>query len=226
MSHPSKKSSARAAGLGPILAAALVAILAPGAATADVDVAAKVEQLRQNVDASRSNLAQYEENAKTVEINIRENEKALKALAKQREALNHQAIEIAAGSGGVESAKKQVDGYIKAEQEKLAAERKQKEALERALAQIEDNRKRREANVVAYQEKLRSIDADAGAWSQRSQAVADADRALKEKETIAAADKKRLAEKRVQYAAEVEKWQAQQRVSDRQYANFSKLRDE
>lgn len=195
-------------------------------ARADVDVAAKVDQLKQNVEASRSNLSQYTENAKTIELNIHENELALKALAKQRASLGRQTSETAQGKGGVDAAKRQVEGFMKAEQDKIAAEQKQAEALQKALAQLEDNKKRRESNIAAYQAKLLAIDADAGNWAQRTQAISEADKALKEKEATAAADRKRLAEKKIQYAGEVEKWRQQSRLADRQYAGFSKLRDE
>ena len=204
---------------------ASIAAAAP-AALADVDVPAKVEQLKQNVESTRSNLSQYEENLKTVELNAKENDRALKALAKRREAMNREIAATAQGKGGVDAAKKQVEGYMKAETDKLAAEQKQIEALQKSLAQLEENKKRREANVAAYQAKLHETDGDAAAWADRTKAVSEADAALKQKELIAAADKKSIAEKRVRYASEIEAWKQKKRVSERQYANFSKLTEE
>lgn len=210
-------------GLACSLALALVPL---AAARADVDVPAKIEQLKTNLDNGRANLEQYRENAKIVDANQKENAKAIKSLAKLRESLTRDAAETKAGRGGIEGAKRQVEGFMKTELEKIAAEKKQIEALQRTLAQLEENKRRREGNVASYREKLRSIDADAAAWSQRGQAIAEADRALREKEQAAAADKKRLAEKRASYAAEADKWEQNVRVADRQYANFSKLKEE
>ena len=208
-----------------VIAAIAAAMALSAVARADVDVAAKVEQLKSNVDATRANLSQYEENAKTVELNQRENEAALKALAKQRASLDRQIAESAAGKGGVEGAKRQIEGFTKAEQDRLTAEEKQIASLQKALATLEEGKKHRQANIAAYQEKLKAIEADAGAWAQRGQAISDADRALKEKEVAAVADKKMLALKKAQYAGEVEKWKQATRNADRQYAAFHKLKE-
>jgi chromosome segregation ATPase len=207
-----------------ILPLALV-MFSVSTAFARTNVTEKVQQLKDNVEASKVNLEQYEDNLKTVNVNLVEIEKALHALGAQKQSLAKQTSETAKGKMSVDQVKNQIDGYMKTEQAKLVAEQKQMDELKKTLALLEENSKKREANIAQYHEKMQKADSEIASWSDRNQSIVELEKALAEKEAQALADRKRLTEKKVTYEEEISKWRKQVRLSDRTYANFSKLKD-
>lgn len=139
--------------------------------------------------------------------------------------MTKQTDETAKGKMAVDGAKKQLEGYMKTEQAKLDTEKKQIEDIRKALQQLEANVIQREVIIGQYKEKLEKVDAEFAAWSERNQSIVELERAIKEKQTLAKTDQKRLSEKKASYEEEVGKWRKQARVSERQYENFSKLKD-
>jgi chromosome segregation ATPase len=202
-----------------------VALVVSGQAHARTDVSAKVQQLKENKEASKQNLVQYEENLKTVNSNIVETEKALRLLKKQRESLVKQQQDTAKGKLTVDASRKQIEGFMRAEQAKLDTELKQIEQLKQVLATLESNVEKRQVNIAQYQEKMSKVEGELGAWSERNQSIVELEQAIKAKEDQARADQKRLAEKKASYEAETSKWKKQVRLSERQYDNFSKLKE-
>lgn len=203
----------------------IAAILISAPALAKTNIAEKVSQLKENAEASKVNLKQYEDNLKTVDANLAETDKALKALEKQRQSLNKQTSDTAKGKASVDAVKKQLEGFLQAEQGRLDAEQKQIEELRKTLAQLEANQKKRQENILAYQDKMKKVDTELAAWSERNQSIVELEQAIGAKEDQAKADRKRLAEKKTTYEAEVGKWRKQVRVAERSYENFSKLKD-
>lgn len=202
----------------------LILALAVGA-QAKTNVQEKVEQLKENSENSKSNLKQYEDNLKIVEENISENTKAIKALRVQRDSLHKQKTETAKGKVGVESAKKQLTGFIANEQKSLAAEKAQIAELEKTLEKLRANTATREQNIVEYQTKLTNVDVEMAAWADKNQSIADLDKELTAKEKQALSDQAALQAKKASYQAEIVKWKKQVRVSERQHDNFSKIKD-
>ncbi len=204
-----------------IVALALFAVQAQGR----TDVGGKIQQLKENKEASKQNLVQYEENLKTVNSNISETEKALRQLKKQRESLVKQQTDTKKGKLTVDASKKQLEGFMKAEQAKLDTELKQIEQLKVVLATLEANVEKRQVNLAQYQEKMSKVEGELGSWSERNQSIVELEQAIKAKEDQARVDQKRLAEKKATYEAETSKWKKQVRLSERQYDSFSKLKD-
>lgn len=192
---------------------------------AKTDVPAKIEQLRENAANSKVNLKQYEENLKIVDANLQENARGLKALEKQKQSLDRQKLETAKGKSGVDGVKKQLDGYLMAETQKLEAEKKQIAELQKTLETLMENQKKREANIAEYQQKMTTIETEMAAWSERNQSIVELEQAIRAKEKEALEDRKRFADKKATYEEEIAKWKKQSRVSERQYENFSKLKD-
>lgn len=218
------KRNSIATGLKAALLTALAATV-PVLAGAKTDVAGKIGQLKENAENSRVNLKQYEENLKTVVSNLEVTDKAVQSLDKQTLALAKQTAESQKGKTGVESSRKQLEGLMHGEQQKLATEQKQIEDLKRALAQAEANAAKRQENVNFYQEKLKKVDKEATTWSERNQSIIELESALHAKTTQAKAEHKRLTEKKAAYEGEIAKWQKQVRISEREYSNFSKVKE-
>ncbi len=204
-----------------LIAAALLAV----PASAKTDVPGKIEQLKENAANSKLNLKQYEENLRIVESNLQENSRAIKALERQKQSLDKQKLETAKGKSGVDVVKKQLEGHLAAETRQLEAEKRQIAELQKALETLLENQKKREANIAEYQAKMTTVETEMASWSERNHSIVELEQAIREKEKEALADRKAFAEKKVVYEGEVAKWKKQSRVSERQYENFSKLKE-
>lgn len=192
---------------------------------AKTDVSQKIAQLKENADASKANLREYEDGLSIVIANIRETERALKALDRQKTALQKQVAATAQGKKAVDAGKQQLDGFMKAERAKLEAELKQIDELKLALAQLEGNVKKREETIAHYQGKMSKLDGEMMNWSERNDSINELQTSLDKKEAEAGADLAKYKEKRAAFEEEVAKWRKQVRVSERMYANFSSLKD-
>ena len=195
-------------------------------ANAGTNISEKVVQLKENLSSSRDNLKQYEDNLKVVDQNMKETQAAVKQLDKQRIAVKKQLDDSQKGKSSVEVSKKQLLGFVKTEQEKLDLEKKQIEELKATLAKLELNQTKRGENLTAYQAKIQAIDADQNNWQGHHKEVLELEKALQEKLAQAQKDQKALAEKKMSYEQEIAKWKKQQRLSERNYANFKDLKDE
>lgn len=195
-------------------------------ANAETNIPEKIVQLKENVDASHENLKQYEDNLKVVDQNIKETQAALKQLDKQKLAIRKQLDDSQKGKASVENSKKQLVGFMKTEQDKMDLEKKQIEDLKATLAKLEANQFKRQENIVGYQTKLQGMDSEQNNWQGHQQEVVDLEKALQDKLAQAQKDQKALADKKVSYEQEIIKWKKQQRLSERNYANFKDLKDE
>ncbi len=208
------------------MAVAVASMMVAPSAFARTDVAAKVQQLNDNVGASKTNLEQYESNLKTVVANLNETDRALKTIERQKAALTKQTAQSTKDQGTVETAKAEVESHLKKERELLTAEERQIEDLRLALQRMEANKEKRLANITSYEERLKTVETDKAAWSERNQSVADLDSALKAKEDEAKAERKRLQAKKAEYEEEIGKWKKQVRLSERAASNFRSLKNQ
>lgn len=208
------------------MAVAVASMMVAPSAFARTDVAAKVQQLNDNVGASKTNLEQYESNLKTVVANLNETDRALKTIERQKAALTKQTAQSTKDQGTVETAKAEVESHLKKERELLTAEERQIEDLRLALQRMEANKEKRLANITSYEDRLKTVETDKAAWSERNQSVADLDSALKAKEDEAKAERKRLQAKKAEYEEEIGKWKKQVRLSERAASNFRSLKNQ
>ena len=195
-------------------------------AQAETNIPEKVVQLKENVDASHDNLKQYEDNLKIVDQNLKETQAAMKQLDKQKLAIHKQLDDSQKGKMTVENSKKQLLGFMKVEQDKSDAEKKQIEDLKATLVKLDANQVKRQENIAAYQAKLQTMESEQNNVQAHHQEIVDLEKALQEKMAQAQKDQKALAEKKVSYEQEVTKWKKQERLSERNYANFKDLKDE
>lgn len=214
--------------LSKLICAATAVALSPAilatVASARTDVPAKLEQLKENVSASQANLEQYEQGLRTVVANLTETEKALKTIERQKAAIQKQTGQSAKDKASVDAAKMEVEGQLRFERDRLAAEERQMEELKAAMAKLEENRTKRMANIAVYEERVRAVEGEQAGWSERSQSVNELDAALRNQEEQARAEKKRLTAKKAEYEEEIAKWKKQVRISSRSVANFSRLK--
>lgn len=204
---------------------AILILLGFSSASARTDVKAKVEQLNENVSASKSNLQQYETNLSAVVSNLSEADRALKTIEKQKQAISKQTSQSAKDQTAVDTAKAEVEEILKRERELLSGDERQIEELKAALARVEAGKVKRQSNILVYEGRLKNVEAERSTWTERNQSIADLDNALKAKEDEARAEKKRLVSKKAEYEEEINKWKKQVRLSERAAVNFRSLKE-
>lgn len=202
----------------------LASFSVPTTSFARTDVPAKLEQLKENVSASQSNLEQYEQGLRVVNSNLQATDRALKTIQTQKQAIAKQTGQASKDKLAVEAAKVEVEGQLRTERDKLATEERQIEELKQALARLEANREKRQANIAVYEQRLQAVASDQAGSNERTQSVNELEAALRGQEEQALAEKKRLTAKKAEYEQEIEKWKKQVRVSQRSVANFSRLK--
>ena len=200
-------------------------LLVPMMVSARTNLPEKLNQLKENVTNSKINLSEYEKNLAVVESNLKENERALKDLARLGVELKKQNMNTAKGKGSIDANRKQLESFLSSEREKVALEAKQLEELKKTLTSLELNQQKRQANIAQYEGKLKAMETEQLAWSERSQSSEQLDRDIREKQALAQADHQRLAQKKATYSAEVEKWRKQVRLAERQNDGFKNLKD-
>jgi chromosome segregation ATPase len=194
-------------------------------AVAKTDVNQKLEQLKENRDASAHNLRVVEDGHARVSKQVVEVERALKQIQGQRTAISKQTGAAGATKQKAGEARRQLDAWIVEEERALQVERRQAEELRAALVRLESNQKVREANLATYQEKRKKIGSELEDWSGRNQEVLALDSALQEREAQAKADLLRLTERRTELEREVSKWRQDSRTAEREHENFGALKN-
>lgn len=210
----------------PLTLGLLILILPPPSAMARTDVKAKVQQLNENVSASKANLEQYQDGLRTVVTNLSETDRVLKTIERQKLAITKQTGQSAKDQTSVDTAKAEVEQSLKRERDLYLEEEKQLDELRRAVQRIEANKEKRQANILVYEERLKAVEGERSAWTERSQSITDLDASLKQKEEEARSERKRLLTKKAEYEEEVGKWKKQVRLSERSASNFRSLKDQ
>lgn len=194
------------------------------AVNAKTDVAAKQEQLKENVSAAKSNLAQYESNLRVVTQNISEVRKAIKTLKGQSAALAQKETKSGSDQKALAQVKNQVEGFLAQERTLKDMELRQMEELKALLARLEANQVQRDQNIAAYQEQLTKLGGDGALVQGRAEVITELKTQLSAKSELAETELKELLAKKSEYEVEIEKWKKQVRISERAAQNFSKLK--
>jgi alanyl-tRNA synthetase len=116
------------------------------------------------------------------------------------------------------------DQLKQVENTKMKQEMDQIAKLKERLAKLEDNQRKREANLQAYDEKVKEIESEKIEWDKQKQQVAELETEINKKEQEAASEKAKWEDKRKSYAAETDKWSKQASTSRKAYENHSNLR--
>jgi chromosome segregation ATPase len=191
---------------------------------AKTDVDLKLAQLKENVSSSQANLEQYEQGLRVVLANLQATERALKTIGSQKQTLAKQNLNSSADVRAVEAAKLEVESHLRVERDMLDSEERQMEELRQALAKLEANRIKRQANIQTYEQRLKGVADDREGTDERLKSINQLSAALAEQEAKALSEKMRLNAKKAEYEEEIGKWRKQVRVSQRSVANFSRLK--
>ncbi len=177
-----------------------------------------LEKIKTNLDNSRANQKEYQRNLEIVNKNVIEINKAKGSIAKQKESVNNEIVQNNVSLKKVLVQERDINVLIHLEKDKMTAEAKQLEQLEKLSAQIKQNQVQREAIIADYQNQLRANSDEKKAWKDR-----EAELRTQESKTIQslrglASEESSWQNKKKGYEGEAKRWSAeaekQQKIHD------------
>jgi len=204
-----------------------VSVLTVSFAKAETMTAAQgLEKIQNNLENSKANQKEYERNLDVVKHNLDEVNKAKTTVMKQKEAVSSEIVKNNDSLKKVLVQERDINALITQEKEKLAAEAKQVEQLERMMAQIKQNQKLREANIADYQNQLQMTTDEKKAWKDR-----EAELRTQEAKTIQsvrslASEESTWSNKKKGYEGEAKRWSAEAEKQQKIHDTYQGLADQ
>ncbi len=177
-----------------------------------------LDKIKTNVQNSKANQKEYDRNLKVVSKNLAEVNKAKSTYLKQKETVSTEIVKNNDSLKKVLVQERDIATLLTQEKEKLQAEAKQLEQLEKMTAQIKQNQVQRETNIAEYQNQLRMTTEEKKAWKDReSELRAQEAKTIQSVRTIAS-EESTWSNKKKGYEGELKRWGAeaekQQRIQD------------
>ncbi len=194
-------------------------------ADAKTDVVGSLEQLKDNVSNSQSNLDQYKNNVDITSGNIKETTDAVKELRVQKAQLISNGQNVTKNKALLDQMKLKIEGFKAQENEKLKLEEAQIAEVRALLEKLEANKVQRQTNLAAYDQKVKEIEQEKADWDQQKNMMVSLLKDIDNKEKDALAERAKWIEKRAGYKTEATKWEQTNKLADQTYTRFKKLQD-
>jgi chromosome segregation ATPase len=206
--------------------ATLVTTLASLAIAEPYQVQQGLDKIKTNFENSKANKNEYDKNLNIVNNNITEISKAKAAVIKQKNDVSSEIVKNNESLKKVMIQEKEIQAYIKAEEDKVAAESKQVEQLEGLIAQIKKNQEQRAAIIANYQEQLKTATDEKVAWKSR-----ESELRTQEGETIkvirgVASEEANWMNRKKGYEIEVKRWSAEAEKQQKIFDTYQGLKEE
>ena len=206
--------------------ATLVTTIASFAVAEPYQVQQGLDKIKTNFENSKANKNEYDKNLNIVNNNITEISKAKAAVIKQKNDVSAEIVKNNESLKKVLIQEKEIQAYIKAEEDKVAAESKQVEQLEGLIAQIKKNSEQRAAIIANYQEQLKTASDEKVAWKNR-----EGELRTQEGETIkvirgVASEEANWMNRKKGYEIEVKRWSAEAEKQQKIFDTYQGLKEE
>ncbi len=206
--------------------ATLVTTIASFAVAEPYQVQQGLDKIKTNFENSKANKNEYDKNLNIVNNNITEISKAKAAVIKQKNDVSAEIVKNNESLKKVLIQEKEIQAYIKAEEDKVAAESKQVEQLEGLIAQIKKNSEQRAAIIANYQEQLKTASDEKVAWKNR-----EGELRTQEGETIkvirgVATEEANWMNRKKGYEIEVKRWSAEAEKQQKIFDTYQGLKEE
>jgi hypothetical protein len=177
-----------------------------------------LEKIKNNLDNSKSNQKEYEKNLDIVNKNVNEVLKAKTAVAKQKEVVNSEILQNNESLKKVLVQERDINILINQEKEKMAAETKQLEQIEKIILQIKQNQAQREAIIADYQNQLKVAGDEKKGWKDRETELRTQETKTIQSLRSLASEESSWTNKKKGYESETKRWSAeaekQQKIHD------------
>lgn len=190
---------------------------------ADTNVEESRERLKTNVENSKHNYEQYQNNADIANKNHEATTQAIKMLKNQKKELLKTHVSIDENQKTLDNVKVQLGQLKKKEQAKITKEQATLKDFEKRLAELKKNLEKRQMNVAAYDKKIREIDTEKKDWEFQRQNMNSMVKQIDEKAVQAKKEKEVWAKKKKSYNAQAKKWKKASGKATGQLASFEKI---
>ena len=177
-----------------------------------------LQKIKTNVENSKANQKEYDRNLKVVSKNLDEVNKAKSTYLKQKEIVSTEIVKNNDSLKKVLVQERDINVLMNQEKEKLQAETKQLEHLEKTITQIKLNQVKREEIIADYSNQLRMTTDEKKAWKDRETELrAQESKTIQAVRTIAT-EESAWTNKKKGYEGEIKRWTAeadkQQKIQD------------
>ena len=126
-----------------------------------------LDKIKTNLDNAKSNQKEYDRNLEVVSKNLKEVTKAKETYQKQKETVSAEIVKNNESLKKVLVQERDISTLLTQEKEKLQAESKQLEQLEKMIAQIKMNQVQREGIIADYQAQIKMTADEKKVWKDR-----------------------------------------------------------
>lgn len=177
-----------------------------------------LDKIKSNLENSKANKKEYERNLEIVNKNVSEVVKAKTTVSKQKDAVSTEIVQNNDSLKKVLVQERDISVLINQEKEKLAAETKQAEELEKVLAKIKQNQLQREAIIADYQGQLKSTGDEKKVWKDRETELRTQETKTMQSLRSLSSEESNWTNKKKGYEGETKRWSAeaekQQKIHD------------
>lgn len=177
-----------------------------------------LDKIKTNLENSKLNQKEYDRNLDVVNHNLSEVNKAKTTVLKQKDSVSNEIVKNNESLKKVLVQERDVSTLLTQEKEKLAAEAKQVEQLEKMMAQIKTNQVQREAIIADYQNQLRNATDEKKAWKDREAELRGQEAKTIQSVRALASEENTWSNKKKGYEGESKRWSAeaekQQKIHD------------
>lgn len=189
------------------------------------DVTGALQQLKSNEDNAKSNKKQYEENESIASKNVAEVTAAIKQLREQKGQLISNSQNLDKNRAILEKMKMKLTEYTREETMQLKKEEAEMTQLRAMLTRLEANKKQRDENLAAYQQKMTEVDTEKADWDAQKQAIVQIQTELSNKETKALTEREKWMNRRKGYHDEAARWEKESELAEQHREKFDKLKN-
>lgn len=190
----------------------------------EVKIDVDLDQLKTNVNNSLHNYNEYKKNLEISENNKKQTSKAIESLKKQKQDLSKSSQNVDKNKQAIEKMRLQIVDYKKNEQEKLTGDLAEINKLKDVLFQLENNKKKREINIAAYDKKLAEIEKEKQEWADQVKNLGELYKTIDQKITQIEKEKTDWDKKGQSYQKQADKWKNEHKTAEALYDRYDNLK--
>ena len=190
----------------------------------EVKIDVDMDQLKTNVDNSLHNYNEYKKNLDIAKDNKEQTSKAIDNLKQQKKDLGKSSQNVDKNKQAIEKMRLKIVEYKKNEQEKLNNDLAEIQKLKDVLFQLENNKKKREVNIAAYDKKLNEIEKEKQEWANQMKNLDELYKTIDQKITQIEKEQKEWDKKTSSYKEQAEKWKKEHKTAEALYERYDNLK--
>ena len=194
-------------------------------ALAKTNVKAQIAQLKTNAENSEFNRKQYQDNLDIVNKNVGQANKAIGELGAMKRQLFYNTRNVDKNEKQLTFMEHDIQRLETKEQFKMNDENKQINVVQKYLAELQSNEKKRQDNLKAYNKMLQEAQNEEKEWTTQVKQMAQLEAELSTKQQQAEKEKTLWIGKRKDYVEQARIWSVKARRARATYNKYKSISD-